>query len=191
MNQETRNYIAERNLFDGDEVVTQKRILDSGERREFASGAVRDIQKGKGRCDLLPLGEVARFFQIQDNLTIVPYESGFFSFLHNFIRRRDENDIYSAIKSFIAIAYNDNANKAILELSMHYEGGAAKYAERNWEKGINLHCYVDSATRHYLKYFDGWDDEPHDRAVLWNLFCLLWTYHNKPELDDLPRYDEE
>lgn len=29
-------------------------ILDSGNRTEFESGAVRDIQEGKGRCDLLP-----------------------------------------------------------------------------------------------------------------------------------------
>lgn len=25
-------------------------ILDSGERREFGTGAVRDVQEGKGRC---------------------------------------------------------------------------------------------------------------------------------------------
>lgn len=36
-------------------------ILDSGNRREFDSGAVRDIQEGKGRCDLLPLVEVGSF----------------------------------------------------------------------------------------------------------------------------------
>lgn len=36
-------------------------IKDSGERREFSTGAVRDIQEGKGRCDLLPLDIVARF----------------------------------------------------------------------------------------------------------------------------------
>ena len=29
-------------------------LHDSGERREFDSGAVRDMQEGKGRCDLLP-----------------------------------------------------------------------------------------------------------------------------------------
>ena len=29
-------------------------IKDSGERREFATGAMRDIQEGKGRMDLLP-----------------------------------------------------------------------------------------------------------------------------------------
>lgn len=29
-------------------------ILDSGERREFSTGAVRDMAAGKGRMDLLP-----------------------------------------------------------------------------------------------------------------------------------------
>lgn len=29
-------------------------LKDSGERRVFQSGAVRDIEEGKGRCDLLP-----------------------------------------------------------------------------------------------------------------------------------------
>ena len=36
-------------------------IKDSGERREFQSGAVRDIQEGKGRCDLLPLDVVLKW----------------------------------------------------------------------------------------------------------------------------------
>ena len=34
-------------------------LQDSGNRREFDSGAVRDICEGKGRCDLLPLDIVA------------------------------------------------------------------------------------------------------------------------------------
>ena len=33
-------------------------IKDSGERREFSTGAVRDIQEGKGRMDLLPWGAI-------------------------------------------------------------------------------------------------------------------------------------
>ena len=33
-------------------------LKDSGARREFGTGAVRDIQEGKGRCDLLPLFDV-------------------------------------------------------------------------------------------------------------------------------------
>ena len=34
-------------------------IADSGERREFETGAVRDMAEGKGRCDLMPLDVVA------------------------------------------------------------------------------------------------------------------------------------
>ena len=29
-------------------------LKDSGTRREFETGAVRDMAEGKGRCDLLP-----------------------------------------------------------------------------------------------------------------------------------------
>lgn len=34
-------------------------ILDSGTRRKFDIGAVRDMAEGKGRCDLMPLDVVA------------------------------------------------------------------------------------------------------------------------------------
>lgn len=33
-------------------------ILDSGERRQFETGAVRDIQEGKVRCDITSIGVV-------------------------------------------------------------------------------------------------------------------------------------
>lgn len=36
-----------------------RQIKDSGHRRTFKTGAVRDIQTGKGRCDLMPLHQVA------------------------------------------------------------------------------------------------------------------------------------
>lgn len=38
-------------------------LKDSGTRREFSSGAVRDINEGKGRCDLLPLDVVGEVFR--------------------------------------------------------------------------------------------------------------------------------
>jgi hypothetical protein len=45
-------------FFEGGEPYIEKneepRIKDSGNRREFTTGAVRDIQEGKGRMDLLP-----------------------------------------------------------------------------------------------------------------------------------------
>ena len=45
----------------------EPRIKDSGERMEFDTGAVRDIQKGKGRCDLMPLDVVAEYFTLYGN----------------------------------------------------------------------------------------------------------------------------
>ena len=186
MNQETKNFEAER------------KILDSGTRREFESGAVRDIQEGKGRCDLMPLGELGRYFELlplRDTVTkdVLFNELDMAQILKDidlFIISRNDTCIYDAIRIFINATYGADGN-ALLNLSMHYEEGAKKYADRNWEKGMPLHCFIDSGVRHLLKYFDEWRDEPHERAFLWNMFGLLWTFHNKPELDDLPRYGEE
>ena len=106
-------------------------ILDSGERAEFQTGAVRDMHEGKGRFDLLPMC-------------------------------------------------------VLMRLAKHYEKGALKYEERNWEKGIDAHSFADSAFRHLVKYMDGWDDEDHLIAAIWNLCGLAWTEEKKPELVDIP-----
>ena len=68
--------------------------------------------------------------------------------------------------------------QAMLEVSVHFEDGAKKYGERNWEKGLPVDCFLNSAIRHYLKWVDGWNDEPHDRAIVWNLLCMWWTAEN-------------
>jgi len=70
--------------------------------------------------------------------------------------------------------------------------GAQKYDDRNWEKGMNLSWFADSASRHLGLFIAGFDDEPHLDAAIWNLLCLaegqerikrgLWP----KELDDLP-----
>lgn len=106
-------------------------IKDSGERTVFASGAVRDMHEGKGRCDLLPMC-------------------------------------------------------VILRLARHYEAGAKKYTERNWEKGISAHSFADSALRHIFKYMDGQNDEDHLIAAIWNLCGLAWTEEKRPECMDIP-----
>ena len=106
-------------------------LKDSGNRREFETGAVRDMQEGKGRCDLLPAC-------------------------------------------------------ALIRLSKHYEAGAVKYEDRNWEKGIPISVMIDSAMRHLLKYMDGQIDEDHLVAVAWNILGAMWMEEKKPELQDLP-----
>lgn len=156
-------------------------LKDSGNRREFDTGAVRDISEGKGRCDLLPLVEVGCYLHKDDILRLIG----------RFVYKGDDTAIFSAIDVFVEKYYNSSDETAILELSIHYEDGARKYAERNWERGIPCHCFVDSGIRHYLKWRRGDKDEPHDRAFLWNMFGLLWTLHNRPDLNDLPFAEEK
>ena len=111
-------------------------VIDSGHRREFESGAVRDMQEGKGRCDLLPAC-------------------------------------------------------ALLRLSKHYEAGAAKYEERNWEKGIPISVMMDSGIRHILKYLNGDTDEDHLCAAAWNILGAMWMEEKKPEFQDIPSRQTE
>jgi hypothetical protein len=70
-----------------------------------------------------------------------------------------------------------------LEIAKHFEAGAKKYGENNWQKGIPTKHYIDSGVRHYLKHLRGDQDEPHDRAFAWNILCCIWTAFRKPELD--------
>ena len=154
-------------------------IKDSGERREFETGAVRDIQEGKGRCDLLPLDMVGRLLNWKDT----SYADEIIYNISRYAETSEVTYIERAIKEACA-TFKWTIPHAMLEVSKHFEAGCQKYGERNWEKGIPEHCYIDSAVRHYLKWLDGMTDEPHDRAVLWNLICLWWTHENITEVGD-------
>lgn len=113
-------------------------IKDSGQRTEFKTGAVRDLQTGKGRFDLIPMA-------------------------------------------------------TLRALAIHYEKGCLKYGDRNWEKGIFIHTFLNSAMRHLAQVIDGKDDENHLIAAIWNLFCayqtILWIQSGElpPELYDMPK----
>jgi hypothetical protein len=72
----------------------------------------------------------------------------------------------------------------VLELAVHFEDGCQKYGERNWEKGMPVKRYLDSGIRHYLKWLRGDEDEPHDRAFVWNMVCAIWTLKHKGENND-------
>ena len=150
-------------------------IKDSGARREFDTGAVRDVSDDKGRCDLLPLMIVADLMEDDILAHVAEYmESG------------NSLAILRALKAFCVNAFGGCMTNMLLEVSIHYSEGSKKYAERNWEKGIPLHCYVDSGVRHYLKWKRGDEDERHDRAFVWNMLGLLWTDENIPDMNDLP-----
>lgn len=75
------------------------------------------------------------------------------------------------------------------------EKGATHHGDRNWEKGIPLASYIDSALRHISQYMQGMKDEDHIGQAAWNLLCLMCTEEwirtgRLPEsLNNLPKYD--
>jgi hypothetical protein len=111
-------------------------LKDSGHRRQFETGAVRDRAAGKGRYDLL-------------------------------------------------------STQMLMRLARHYEAGAIKYADRNWEKGMPISVYVDAAMRHLVKYIAGWNDEDHLAAVVWNIAAIMFMEDKMPDLQDLPDRQRE
>ena len=155
-------------------------IKDSGARTEFATGAVRDIQEGKGRCDLMPLDVVAEYFANSYNNQI---HAAVFDYIHEFQDTGDFVSLLIALGKFTK-NYWGEGKTMLLEVAIHFEEGAKKYGENNWQKGIPVKRYIDSAVRHYLKWLRGDDDEPHARAFCWNIMCAIWTCKHKPELND-------
>ena len=125
-------------------------ILDSGDRTEFATGAVRDMREGKGRCDLMPLEVVAHMF------TENPYdEEPVLNSISDFKGTDNTDYLYDALVSFCKANYHGFVPTMLLEVAKHFEEGAKKYGENNWQKGIPVKCYIDSAVRHYLKWLRG------------------------------------
>ena len=136
-------------------------IKDSGERREFSTGAVRDMAVGKGRCDLMPLNIVAALMNDEIICSIASFQQTGLV-IH----------LYTALGAFSKF-YEKGLPDMMLEVSKHYEEGCIKYGENNWQKGLPISCYIDSMVRHYLKFIRGDDDEEHGRAFVWsNVLCV-------------------
>ena len=74
---------------------------------------------------------------------------------------------------------------AMLRLARHYENGAKKYGDRNWEKGQPSSRYLSSAIRHLFKYLAGMRDEDHLAAAAWNVFAILHNEEVHKEMHDL------
>lgn len=67
-------------------------------------------------------------------------------------------------------------------LAQHYENGAVKYGENNWQKGQSLAQYFGSAMRHLLAIRDADLSEDHFAAAIWNIAAMI--HHVDAMLDD-------
>jgi len=112
-------------------MTTEFITKDSGERRSFGTGAVRDVRTGKGRYDLLAAVAIRREAEL-------------------------------------------------------LERGAVKYGERNWEQGIPISNFIDSALRHIFNYLAGEATEDHLAAARWNIGCAMHFEELRPDLQDIP-----
>lgn len=142
-------------------------ILDSGDRTQFESGAVRDMRAGKGRFDVMPL-EVIRDY-LEDDVI---------GYIANFMQDNDTSELYNALEAFCG--FKDEYT-LLLETAIHFEQGAVKYGPDNWRHGIPTWCYIDSAVRHYIKWLRGDKEERHDRAFCWNIMCCIWEVNHGEE----------
>lgn len=83
---------------------------------------------------------------------------------------------------------------AIRRLAGVYERGAAKYDDRNYEKGIPLSRFIDSALRHTFQLLEGNRDEDHAAQAAWNLLAYIATEEMvargllPKDLDNMPNY---
>jgi hypothetical protein len=83
---------------------------------------------------------------------------------------------------------------ALRRLAKHYANGVKKYPDRNWEIGIPLGRYVDSAMRHLVSVLEGSEDEDNASAVIWNMCAFIHTKELinagilPKELNDLEEY---
>ena len=156
--------------------VTGTALTEEAYNSLFRSAAY-DIADGKGRCDLLPLDIIGDFM-----------DKPILKEIELFKETKNPDHLWAALGTFAAQFY-ENDWRTIRDIA----DGKGRcdllplgvVGENNWKKGIPLHCYIDSGVRHYLKWLRSDNDEPHDRAFVWNMLCALWTLKHKPELDDI------
>lgn len=82
------------------------------------------------------------------------------------------------------------------ELAEHFGRGAQKYADRNWERGIDWSKNFAALQRHAWAWWDGETNDSelgnnHLVAVAWHAFALLEYAMTHPELDDRPKNDTD
>jgi hypothetical protein len=76
-------------------------------------------------------------------------------------------------------------------VARHYGIGAAKYSERNWERGYDWSLSFAAMMRHAFAFWGGEDidpenDSPHLAAVVFHAFALMEYGRTHPEKDNRP-----
>lgn len=73
-------------------------------------------------------------------------------------------------------------------LAIRLELGAAKYKDRNWEKGLPFSWFLDATLRHIEQWLMGSRDEDHLAAAAFNIMGIMHLQETHPEMNDIPLY---
>ena len=76
--------------------------------------------------------------------------------------------------------------ESIEALARWYEEGAKKYGDRNWEDGLSVKDCINRMIRHALKAGNGYTDEDHLAAVMWNAAAAITMIQRRPDCNDHP-----
>lgn len=138
-------------------------IKDSGERKQFDTGAQRDTEAGK-----LVFTNIPKW--------AVEYQVNRWS--HN------PEPVLTEVDSTVPDLTEPTGELVRLDLmpeyclkrvARHYGLGAKKYDDHNWKKGINLLRFYGSMIRHAFQAFWGDTSEDHLAAVVFNAYGAMWT----------------
>jgi hypothetical protein len=83
---------------------------------------------------------------------------------------------------------------ALREIAKVYEHGSKIFGDRDWEKGMPLSRFLDSAWRHLCQVIEGEDAENHAAQAAWNIMGFMHVRELikrgilSEELNDLPDY---
>ncbi len=188
-------------------------IKDSGERREFDTGANRDVDDGKPRFDLIPLTVLRQMFlhplklenlEVDDeneyDLKVRIMQIGF-----DWGETLDYNQLYQLMWICLRlIQYSENEDTlldvdpdgydgftlisigAYNRLAQLYGNGAKKYDPWNWTKGMPISVFHASLMRHIFKCLADEKDEDHLSAIFFNAAALV-HFHilGRSDLDDI------
>lgn len=66
------------------------------------------------------------------------------------------------------------------------ELGAEKYGDRNWENGLSVKDCINRLIRHAIKAGNGWTDEDHLAACMWNAAAAITMLQRRPDCNDHP-----
>ena len=149
--------------------ATEHGLKDSGDRRQFETGAVRDRAVGKGLPALISAPLMTDYCDMYNETHEYSYV---ITELYNILQSGDWG---KAIDIFHSLVMRTCFKTAMYRLSVQLEKGALKYSKRNWEKGMPLEEYINSALRHTFSIINEEDDEDHYAAALFNVMGLYHT----------------